>query len=33
MANRETSELGGEEGVVIFIKGLISWVFIPVLGA
>ena len=30
MANRETSELGGE-GVAVCPAGLISWVFIPVL--
>jgi hypothetical protein len=31
MANRETSEPGGE-GVAVYLKGLISWVFTPVLG-
>jgi len=31
MANRETSELGGE-GVAVYPEGLISWVFTPVLG-
>jgi len=30
MANRETSEFGGE-GVAVCPKGLISWVFTPVL--
>ena len=30
MAERETSELGGE-GVAVCHKGLISWVFTPVL--
>jgi hypothetical protein len=30
MANRETSKLGGE-GVAVCPKGLISWVFTPVL--
>ena len=28
MANRETSELGGE-GVAVYLKGLISWVLTP----
>ena len=28
MANRETSELGGE-GVAVYPEGLISWVFTP----
>jgi hypothetical protein len=31
MANRDTSELGGE-GIAICPDGLISWVFTPVLG-
>ena len=31
MTNRETSELGGE-GVAVYLEGLISWVFTPVLG-
>ena len=31
MANRETSELGDED-VAVCPKGLISWVFTPVLG-
>jgi hypothetical protein len=30
MTNRETSELGGE-GVAVYLEGLISWVFTPVL--
>jgi hypothetical protein len=30
MANRETSELGGE-GVAVFLEGLVSWTFTPVL--
>ena len=31
MANRETSELGGE-GVAVYLEDLVSWVFTPVLG-
>jgi hypothetical protein len=30
MANKETSELGGE-GVALYLEGLVSWVFTPVL--
>jgi hypothetical protein len=31
MANRVTSELRGE-GIAVYLEGLISWVFTPVLG-
>ena len=31
MADRETSELGGE-GVAVYLEDLVSWVFTPVLG-
>jgi len=31
MANRESSKLRGE-GVAVYLEGLISWLFTPVLG-